>query len=48
MLVPDTRLDPDFVKGTSDSRSELAVPLYMEDRLFGVINLESRDLAAFD
>jgi PAS domain S-box-containing protein len=48
MLVPDTKIDPDFIRGTTDSKSELAVPILNDGRVFGVINLESNDLNAFD
>ncbi|MBT7914960.1 GAF domain-containing protein, partial [Candidatus Bathyarchaeota archaeon] len=43
----DVRLDPDFVKGTTDSRSELAVPIMVEDRVLGVLNVESEELDAY-
>ena len=48
MLVPDTRLDPDFVKGRYDSLSELAVPIFFRETLLGVLNAESLELNAFD
>ena len=45
--VNDTRLDLDFVKGTSDSLSELVVPIILDGETVAVINLESTELGAF-
>ena len=49
--IPDTRLDPDYLSSTGsdtfDLLSELAVPLIVDDTVFGVINLESPHLDAF-
>ena len=52
-LVLDTRLDGDYVR-LSDSEgqvkrnlSELAVPIFVSDRVEGVINIESQKLNAF-
>ncbi len=43
----DVRLDPDFVKGSTDSRSELAVPMMVENQVIGVLNVESEVLDAY-
>ena len=40
--VADTRLDPDFVEGQQGTLSELAVPIIVENKVFGVINAESQ------
>ncbi|HUT20555.1 MAG TPA: PAS domain S-box protein [Anaerolineae bacterium] len=40
-LVPDVRVDPRYVDGWSDTRSELCVPLAAEGRVIGVLNVES-------
>ncbi len=47
--VPNVHLDPRYVRCTSDleARSELVVPLIFEDRLIGVIDLESTRYDAF-
>lgn len=49
--IPDTRIDPDYLSSTGsntfDMLSELAVPLVIDDTVFGVINLESPHLNAF-
>jgi PAS domain S-box-containing protein len=47
VLVDDTRKSPDFVRGTSDSLSELSVPVNLNDTIIGVINLEDKRLNAF-
>lgn len=50
-LVPDTRLDEDFVLGLADgvyeSRSELAVPVRINGEVFSIINIESTEVEAF-
>jgi len=45
--IPDTRLDPDFVKGSTDSLSELSVPVTVEGETVAVLNIESLQLDAF-
>jgi GAF domain-containing protein/DNA-binding response OmpR family regulator/HAMP domain-containing protein len=47
MLVPDVSVDPDYVVISSESRSEVAVPILYAGDVAGVINLESRRLNAF-
>jgi sigma-B regulation protein RsbU (phosphoserine phosphatase) len=49
MRIPNVRIDPRFVECVSeyDISSELAVPMVMEDRLIGVINVESAQYDAF-
>jgi putative nucleotidyltransferase with HDIG domain len=49
-LVPDTRQDPDYVvrDPETDPRSELAVPILAEGRVWGVLNLEEVRAEAFD
>ena len=41
MYVPDVTLDPDYVVGLPTTQSEIAVPLYKEDLVVGVLNVES-------
>jgi len=45
--VPGTRKDPDFVKGTTDSLSELAVPVAVDGKTVAVLNIESLVADAF-
>lgn len=48
VLVPDVEKDKDYVGGIPSVRSELAVPVITEDKVFGVLDVESRKLGAFD
>ncbi len=47
ILVNDIRESPDFFHGTSDSLSELAVPVILKGTVIGIINLESTSLGSF-
>ncbi len=46
--VPDIDNEPLYIKSAEGSRSELAVPLIYRKKTMGVLNVESRRLAAFD
>ena len=48
VYVPDVSQDPRYIKWVEDCRSELVVPLLVQDRCIGVLDLESPDLDAFD
>src|SRR5207244_3443970 len=48
VLVPDVSLDPRYIKVVDDVRSELVIPLLLQDRCIGVFDLESPDLDAFN
>ena len=48
VLVPDVEKDKDYVGSVPSIRSELAVPVVAEDKVFGVLDVESRKLGAFD
>ena len=48
ILVNDVREDSDFLRGTSDSLSELAVPVILEGETVAVLNFESPELNAFN
>ena len=45
--VPDVSVDPRYIKVVDDARSELAIPLMLQDRCVGVFDLESPELDAF-
>lgn len=47
LLVPDVSRDHRYVQVKADIRSELAVPLLLEDRLIGVLNVDSTRVNAF-
>jgi two-component system, LuxR family, sensor kinase FixL len=40
-LVPDVTVDPDYVGPTTESTSEICVPLRIQDKVIGVLNTES-------
>ncbi len=46
-LVPDVRLDPRYVEGVPDVRSELCVPMRIGRSVIGVLNVESPQPNAF-
>jgi PAS domain S-box-containing protein len=45
--VDDTRRDPDYVEEDPAVRSEICVPLKVDDRVLGVFDAESTSLAAY-
>jgi sigma-B regulation protein RsbU (phosphoserine phosphatase) len=45
--VPDVSADPRYIKVVDDARSELVIPLMVQDRCIGVFDLESPELDAF-
>ena len=47
-FISDTRLDPDYFEDDPETLSELCVPIMVSGDVFGVINLESKTLNAFD
>jgi GAF domain-containing protein len=47
IYVPDVRKDPRYLDVGFPALSELVIPVQMEGRLLGVINVESRELDAF-
>lgn len=47
LLLADVRSYSDYVAGAPEVRSELAVPVLAGDELLGVLNVESRQPAAF-
>jgi L-methionine (R)-S-oxide reductase len=48
ILVPDVEQFPGHIACDTASRSELVVPLLSDGRIFGVLDLDSPDLARFD
>ena len=47
MLVADVSKDPRYIPVVEDIRSELVMPLMVQDRCIGVFDLESPELDAF-
>jgi PAS domain S-box-containing protein len=48
ILVPDISKEKAYVEGGLETRSELAVPIKIGNRVLGVVNVESKRLDAFD
>ena len=48
VIVPDVSVDDRYIKVVDDARSELAIPLLLQDRCIGVFDLESPELDAFN
>ena len=48
VLVEDISKEPAYVEGGIGIRSELAVPVKIGNKVLGVLNVESKELAAFD
>lgn len=48
VLVPDVRAFPGHIACDSASQSEIVVPLLTQNRLIGVLDLDSPGLARFD
>ena len=48
VYVPDVRKDKAYIKGAEGILSELAVPIKVENKVLGVLNVESKRLSAFD
>ncbi len=47
VLIDDVTHAPNYISANPDVRSELAVPLIIKNRVIGVIDLESEEIAAF-
>src|SRR5215813_6729044 len=47
VVVGDVAADPRYINENPETRSELAVPLIVKDRLIGVLDLESKTLGYF-
>lgn len=47
VVVPDVRLDPRYVQGRKETLSEIAVPVILNERAIGALNIESDRLSAY-
>lgn len=47
VIVPDVRLDPRYVQGREATLSEITVPVIVNERAIGALNLESDRLSAY-
>jgi GAF domain-containing protein len=48
IIVPDVNLFPGHIACDSESKSEIVVPLIVEDQLYGVLDVDSASYNAFD
>jgi GAF domain-containing protein len=48
IIVPDVDKFPGHIACDVESRSEIVVPIFKEDKLFGVLDLDSTDYNSFD
>lgn len=48
VVVPDVEQFPGHIACSSLSRSEIVVPVFIKDNLFGVLDIDSKELATFD
>lgn len=48
VVVPDVEEFPGHIACSSESRSEIVVPIYRDNDISAVLDIDSRDLATFD
>lgn len=48
VVVPDVELFPGHIACSSESRSEIVVPVWRDGTIVAVLDIDSRELAAFD
>ena len=48
VVVPDVEQFPGHIACSSESRSEIVVPVWRDGRVFAVLDIDSRELATFD
>lgn len=48
MVVPDVEEFPGHIACSSESRSEIVVPMFQGDEVVAVLDIDSRDLATFN
>jgi sigma-B regulation protein RsbU (phosphoserine phosphatase) len=48
MVVQDVRQNPYYISGRPGTQSEIAVPVILNDRVIGAVNVESDQLSAFN
>ena len=48
VVVPDVEQFPGHIACSSESRSEIVVPLFRNDEVIAVLDIDSRDLNTFD
>lgn len=48
VVVPDVEEFPGHIACSSESRSEIVVPVFKDDEVIAVLDIDSRELATFD
>ncbi|MBO4761553.1 MAG: GAF domain-containing protein [Bacteroidales bacterium] len=48
VVVPDVEQFPGHIACSSVSRSEIVVPIFRDDKVIAVLDIDSKDLATFD
>ncbi len=48
IIVPDVEQFPGHIACSSLSRSEIVVPIFKDDAVVGVLDIDSKELSAFD
>ena len=48
VVVPDVEEFPGHIACSSESRSEIVVPVFRDDEVIAVLDIDSRELATFD
>ena len=48
VVVPDVELFPGHIACSSESRSEIVVPVFQGDDIVAVLDIDSRELSTFD
>lgn len=48
VVVPDVEEFPGHIACSSESRSEIVVPMFKDDEVIAVLDIDSRELATFD
>ena len=48
VIVPDVHLFPGHIACSSQSQSEIVVPIFHNDEIYAVLDIDSKELATFD
>ena len=48
VIVPDVHLFPGHIACSSQSQSEIVVPMFHNDEIYAVLDIDSKELATFD
>ena len=48
VIIPDVHLFPGHIACSSQSQSEIVVPMFHNDEIYAVLDIDSKELATFD